>query len=99
MREYSGLKNLRNTGGNMYCPKCGNYLEVVSNGFFHGELFYCKTEKKVFSVQLKDITKQAGKEYLEQCEQDIEVKELRGKINRKNVKEVKEILSPKLDKK
>lgn len=66
MEEYWGLKYLRE----IYCPSCGNYLKVVLNGWFHGELFYCPKEKKVFCIQLKNITKNAGEKFLNQCEEE-----------------------------
>ena len=94
MKEYSGLKSLKSVSGNgVYCPKCGNYLEVVMNGFFHGDLFFCKKENIIFAVTLKDITAKAGKEYLDQCIADIEIVDLRYKITRNNLPEVKKLLS------
>ena len=92
MKEYNGLENLTEDGGNIYCPDCGNYLEVVSNGWFHGQLFYCKKEKKVFSVYLRNITKTSNKEFIEQCEYYSEVKDIKGKINKKNYKEIKRLI-------
>lgn len=94
MKEYSGLEHLRSTGANrVYCPKCGNYLEVQPNGWFHGEVLYCPKDKQVFVVQLKDITKTAGKDFLEQCESDYQLDKLRHKINKTNMQKVREVLS------
>ena len=94
MKEYSGLKSLRSVSGDgVYCPKCGNYLNVVGNGFFHGDLFYCKKENLVFAVTLKDITKTAGEDYLKQCKTDIELGDLRYKITKENITEAKELLA------
>jgi len=93
MQEFNGLDNLRSgASSGVFCPKCGNYLEVVDNGFFHGQLFYCPKEEKVFSIQLKDITKKAGEDYLKQCKSNIEIRKLRLKINEDNMLEVRKII-------
>ena len=93
MKEYTGLSKVRQVSlDGMGCPKCGNYLEVVANGFFHGELFFCKKDNQVFTLLLKDITKKAGTGFIEQCTSDIAVKEVRSKITRQNYKKVIEIL-------
>jgi hypothetical protein len=93
MREYTNLKKLREVSSNhVYCPSCRNDVEVVLNGFFHGELFYCPKEKKIFCIYLRDITKRAGEAYLKSCEEDVELEEIRRKITKKNYKEVKELV-------
>lgn len=90
MKEYAGLSGLRSVSGSgLYCPKCGNYLDVVMNGFFHGELLFCPKEEKVFAVNLIDVTKKAGKQYIGQCKEDMAVEEVRRKVNRNNYKTVK----------
>ena len=94
-KEYSGLHEIRERGNKPYCPKCGNYLEVVANGWFYGELFYCPKEKKVFCVLLKEITKTAGDKYIAQCEKDIHLKEIRQKITQDNLAEIEKILTDK----
>lgn len=89
MQEYSGLREVRTTGASgVLCPVCRNYLEVVPNGFFGGDLFYCSKDKRVFSFQLRDITKMAGDKYLESCEDTIAIKDLKSKINKGNYKKI-----------
>ena len=90
MKTYWGLDNLRE----VYCPKCGNYLDVVANGFFHGQLFYCPKEKKIFNIIIKDITKMAGKDYLDQCELDTRIRKVKTKITSDNIKKIEELVSP-----
>lgn len=93
MKEYSGLDKLRSVSGNgVYCPKCGDYLKVVMNGFFHGELLFCPKEKRVFAVTLKDITKLAGKDFLKQAEAEIGLDKLRSKIVISNFEEAQKLL-------
>lgn len=74
------------------CPKCGCKLEVVSNGLF-GEAFYCPNEKRAFLIQLIDVTKKAGKGFMEQCEKESEVETLRNKIVVDNVFKIKKLLT------
>lgn len=96
MKEYTGIKQLNSVGASgVYCPKCGNYLEVVNNGWFHGELLFCPKEKKVFCVQLKDITSKAGKEFIEQCDTDLEIQKIKREITKGNYKAVKEFIGVK----
>jgi len=91
MREYSGLSGLRSVSSNgIFCPKCGNYLEVTQNGFFHGELFYCPNENKVMAVQLKEV--KTSKEFLEQAKLFSDLDKIRNKINKKNYKEIVKLL-------
>ena len=92
MKEYSGLKHIRENNSNPYCPKCGNCLQVVDNGFFHGELFFCPKEKLVFRINLLDITKKAGDKFINQCIKHVEINEIRNKINLKNIEEIKKII-------
>lgn len=87
MRYYEGLKNLKKAGhNNIYCPKCGNILTVVNNGWFNGELFYCKEENKIFRVSLIDITKKGNERFLEQCKLFTDIEEARKNVNSKNYK-------------
>jgi len=94
MNEFSGLDKIRNSGNDrVSCPSCRNSLEVVANGFFHGDLFFCPEEKKIFGIYLRDITKKAGVDYLKQCERDIALKKTRWKINKDNYLQVIELLT------
>ena len=93
MKEYSGYKNLTERGGKVYCPKCGNYLKVVDNGWFHGELFYCPIEKNVFCITLRDITKKSGERFIASCEDEIRLEEIKRKITLKNMDEVGAIIN------
>lgn len=94
MQEFWGLDNLRSgTHRGVSCPKCGSILEVVANGIFHGFLFYCPKEEKVFSIQLRDITKIAGEDYLKQCKANIKIEKLRYKINKDNVEEIENLIN------
>ena len=88
MTEFHGLSNLRNLSNGVICPKCRNYLEVVNNGIFHGELFYCPKEKLIFNIQLENITKKAGDEFISQCESDVGLGIIRLKITKENMKAV-----------
>ena len=93
MKEYTGLTKLRSpSSSRVYCPKCGNHLEVVNNGWFHGELFFCRKEQKVFAVQLKEITKKAGDKFIEQCNKDLKLDDIRFKVYRDNVDKVEEFI-------
>lgn len=92
MREYTGLRKLSSVGSNVcICPKCHNKLIVVDNGFFHGEVFFCPKEKKVFFIELKEI-KEVNKEFLENCDVVNRINNLKNKINNKNIDEVEKIL-------
>jgi len=93
MKEYSGYENLTERGSKVYCPKCGDYLEVVENGWLNGELFYCPREKKVFCITLKDITKKASETFITSCEDKIRLEEIKRKITRKNMDEVGSIIN------
>lgn len=91
MKELTGYGSLREVShSGVFCPKCGNYLTVANNGIFHGEVFYCPKEKLVFVIQLKKI--EARKEFIEQCEKDAAIKEIRQSINYKNMDAVKKAL-------
>ncbi len=93
MKEISGLDNLREAGSSkVICGICHNYLEVVSNGWFHGQLFYCPKDKKVFAIYLRDITTKAEKEFIQQCEKDIKLKEIRFEVTKENMDKVKEAI-------
>lgn len=92
MREYTGLDGLREPGSSgIACPKCRSDLTIVPNGFFHGELFYCESERKVFRIALLSIN--PDKEFLEQCESHARVGNVRKRINKDNVKSVMELLN------
>lgn len=96
MEEYSGLSQIRNVSSDrVYCPDCRNYLEVVGNGLFGGDLFFCPKEKKIFAIYLRDITKKAGEKYIKQCEEDIDLIETRRNVNKNNLVKVKELLNDK----
>jgi hypothetical protein len=88
MKTYYGLSSLRD----VYCPKCGNYLEVVLNGWFHGELFYCPKEKIIFNIVLEDITKQTSEEYLDQCNFHVRKNIILPKITRENIEQIEKII-------
>ena len=93
MKQIYGLEKLReNTHHSIYCPKCGNSLEVVQNGWFGGELFYCHKEKKVFSLYLRDITNKDDGKFIEKCGERHELNEIRGKVTMKNMVAVKDVL-------
>ena len=69
--EYWRLENLRQGSlNNMFCPKCGSQLNIILNGFFHGQLFYCPHEKLIFNLDLKNITKSSSVEFLEYCNKE-----------------------------
>lgn len=92
MKQLWGLGDIREVGDHkIYCPKCGNYLEVVSNGLLGGELFYCPKEKKVFYIQITEFTK-PGKEYLDHCEAEINLDSVRERVCYKNYKRVLEVI-------
>ena len=92
MNEYTGLKKLSSTGGNCFiCPKCRNKLIVVDNGFFHGEVFYCPNEKKVFFIELREF-KKVNEDFLENCDVTNRINNLRYKISNKNIDEIEKIL-------
>lgn len=91
MKEITNLRKLRQVGGDaISCPKCGDSLNVVSNGWFHGELFFCSKESKVFSVQLREM--KSSKEFIEQSKKEVELDEVRRGVTYKNVFEVKKFL-------
>jgi len=93
MKEYNGLHNLRSVGSNyVFCPSCGNYLKVELNGWVHGEVFYCPSERKVYIVQLRDMTKRAGKGFLERCIENCALEDVIQGITKKNYKEVAKII-------
>jgi hypothetical protein len=94
MLELYGLDKLRESGANngVYCPICRNYLETVSNGWVHGQLFYCPKDKKIFSINLRDITKKAGDDYLKSCEKEISIKNIRKLITEDNYRAVLEAI-------
>jgi len=93
MKEISGLDHLRESGSSqVICGICHNHLEVVANGWFHGELFYCPKDKKIFSIYLRDITFKSGKEFLIQCEKYIRLKEIKSEVTRENMEEVKKAI-------
>lgn len=91
MKTYWGLDSLKDVD----CPKCGDRLEVMANGWFHGELLYCPKENRIFNIILKDITKSSSKEYLDQCQLDVRLKGIRRKINKDNIDKVEAVISQK----
>ena len=94
MEEYIGLSKIRNVRSDrVFCPDCRNYLEVVGNGFFGGDLFFCPKEKKIFAIYLRDMTKKAGEKYIKQCGEDIDLIETRRMVNKLNFEKVKELLN------
>lgn len=96
MREYIGLHKLREVGSSgIYCPKCSNYLKIVMNGFFHGEVLFCPKEELVFVITLRDMTQKVGKEFIDQSKDDIKLKEIKNKITLKNMGEFKYLLGEK----
>ncbi len=93
MKEYSGLENIRSTGGSgVYCPSCNNYLEVVANGLFHGYLFFCPKEDLVFQIYLRDITKIAGEHFIKEKKERVEMESTKNLITHDNYKKVREFL-------
>ena len=91
--EYWRLENLRQGSlNNMFCPKCGSQLNIILNGFFHGQLFYCPHEKLIFNLDLKNITKSSSVEFLEYCNKENELTQIKSKINFKNMNKVKQLL-------
>jgi hypothetical protein len=97
MIELYGLDKLRESSGRegeVYCPKCRNYLTVVDNGWFHGQLFYCPKDKQVFCIQLKDITNKAGEKFIKSSEKLVKWKRIKASINYTNMDIVDKVLTP-----
>lgn len=93
MRNYSGLEKLRTTGyGSVLCPKCGNYLEPVNNGFLGGQLYFCKKQQLVFMIELKDISKKANKEVIESYEKLSRLRAIKKEITYKNIDQVEALI-------
>lgn len=88
-----GLKSARGYGDYIDCPKCRNELTVAMNGFLNGQVFYCHKEKRVFNIQIKEIkTSPELTEFIDQCEKDINLEEIRKKITLENLEAVKLLL-------
>lgn len=89
------LQELLDNNSNLYSPD-GERMIVVGNGFFHGQLFYEPKNKKVFGLKLVDLTKNAGSEFVEQCEYYAKRKRAELGINKKNIDQVLEVVSKEL---
>ena len=94
MVNYDNLEEITQAGmQHIYCPVCGNILEVVSNGWFGGQLFFCNKCEKVFSIYLRNITKNSGEDFINQCKKMSLMKEVTEKINFTNMEEVNKLLT------
>lgn len=92
-KKFWGLDGLREGGtGKPCCPDCHNYLTIVLNGLFEGELFFCTTCKKIYNIALKDITKLANADFINQCEEDASINKLRDLINKNNYKQIEKFI-------
>ncbi len=73
----------------LYSPN-GNYAQVVNDGWFGGEVVYEPKTKKVYRPCLIEV-KDVNPTFIDMCEHEQKVKELRALMSNKNIDKLLEV--------
>lgn len=92
-KELRGLRSLHENSLDKVYDKDGNTLHVVPNGFFHGELFYEPKSKKVYALDLIDITHLTDEEFIEGADRVVRREKARDLLNNQWVDKILEAQS------